>query len=197
MTTVKAFRIGYIVTFSFLLILAVVTGTFGFYQAPTGAKSPESPAYPTYNYSNQVEYAKQQSDYAAAQQKYQEKLKAFQVSQKNFISDKIIPYTRNVFVMWIAAVVVFELIGLLFIKMSSSMVGSGFAFTGFLAVVLGPVGGLLWYASSIVSTFSHNADQEFSSLPIYQAICVTALIGVVVLAAIGYFLELRNKPLFI
>lgn len=175
----------------------VVAGTFGFYPAPKGAKMPESPAYPTYNYGDSATLAKQQAEYNTKQQKYQDELKTYQNQQKTFIQNKVVPYARNVFVGWIAAIVLFEIVGLLFIKMSSSLVGSGFAFSGFFAVVFGPIGGLLFYVSWLVSSFSRGADQQFSSDPVFQAISVASLVGVVALAAVGYILELKNKPQFI
>lgn len=195
----KAFRIGYITTFSFLLILTVFSATMGFYPAPKGQKMPEYPVSTntTYDYNDPVQVQRQQAEYKAQQDKYQSDLKSYQEQQKTFIQDKVVPYARNVFVVWITAVVVFEIIGLLFIKMGASLVGAGFAFTGFFAVIFGPLGGLMWYVSYLVSSFARGADQQFSSDPLFQAIAVTSIIGAIALAVVGYILERFNKPLYI
>lgn len=193
----KAFRVGFIVSLSFLLLLAIITGTLGFFPPPKGPKPPEYPKYPSYNSSDQAAYTKQQADYAEASKKYDEDTKAYQDQQKSFTEKKIIPYARNVFIAWIGIVVVFEIIGLLFVQFNSSLVGGGFAFTGFWAVVFGPIGGLMWYASALVSSFARTSSQEFSSDPVLQAICLASFMGALILSAVGFVLENRNKPLFV
>lgn len=193
----KAFRVGFIVSLSFLLLLSVITGTLGFFPPPKGPKPPEYPKYPTSSYTyNDPQYAKQQKEYSDAMKKYDDDTKTYQDSQKNFTQKNIIPYARNVFIAWIAFVVLFEIIGLLFVQMSSSLVGGGFAFTGFWALVFGPVGGLMWYASALVSSFARTSSQEFSSDPVLQAICLASIIGAAVLSAAGFVLESKNRPLF-
>jgi hypothetical protein len=195
----KAFRVGFITTLSFLLVTAVVAGTLGFYLPPQGEKAPEYPLnnYPSYNNSDTVEYQQQRALYQQQQQAYQDQLKSYQESQKTFVQDKIIPYTRNVFILWILAIVIFEITGLLLIGMSSSLVGSGFVFTGFWAVVYWPIGGIIWYVNSIVSGFAGRANQEFSSDPLLQAVSLVSIGAVVLLSIVGLILERRNKSLFI
>ncbi len=193
----KAFRVGFIVSLSFLLLLGVVTGTLGFFPPPKGPKPPEYPKYPTTSYTyNDPQYTKQQQEYNNAMKKYDDDTKKFQEEQKNFTQKSIVPYARNIFVAWIGVVVLFEILGLLLVQMNSSIVGGGFAFTGFWAVVFGPIGGLMWYASALVSSFSRTSSQEFSSDPVLQAICLASLAGAVVLAVAGFFLESKNKQLF-
>lgn len=191
----KAFRVGFIVSLSFLLLLSVITGTLGFFPPPKGPKPPEYPKYPTVSY-NDPQYAKQQQEYADGMKKYSDDQKLYQDSQKNFTQKNIIPYARNVFIAWIAFVVLFEIIGLLFVQMNSSLVGGGFAFTGFWALVFGPVGGLMWYASALVSSFARTSSQEFSSDPVLQAISMASIMGALALSVVGFVLENRNKPLF-
>lgn len=193
----KAFRIGFITTLSFLLVLSIVTGVLGFYPAPQGEKAPE---YPTNTYSsgfdfNSAEYQTQQAENAKKQAEYQENLKKYQESQKTFLQDKIIPYAQTVFVIWIAAIIVFEIIGLVLVTMSSNLVGSGFAFSGFWAVIFWPIGGIMWFASSLVSSFGGRANQQFTTDPLLQAVCIISVCGIVILSVVGYILELKNKPL--
>lgn len=195
----KAFRVGFIVTLSFLLLLSVVAGTLSFFPPPKGPQTPKMPDYPSSSSygSNPALYQKQQDDYNAQYKTYQEDTKTYQEKQKTFTQDKIVPYVRNIFVAWIGIVVVFEIIGLLFIQMNSSLVGGGFAFSGFWAVVFGPIGGMMWYASAIVSSFARTSENQFSSDPVLQAVCFASIIGVIVLSFVGFLLESRNKPLFI
>jgi len=171
---VRAFRIGYILTLSFLLVLMVVTLTFGYYSAPKGPKAPEYPAGSSLSSTYQTEY-----------DQYQKDRKKYEDQQEGFLQEKIVPYARNVFVIWIIFLLIFQVVGIVIARFGSALVGAGFSFSGFWAVVFGPLGGLLWFVNSLVSSFGRAAEQQFNPEPILQAIGITSLIGVVVISMLG------------
>jgi hypothetical protein len=43
----RAYRVGFILTVSFLVLLSVICLTLGYMPAPTGPKAPEYPTYPS------------------------------------------------------------------------------------------------------------------------------------------------------
>lgn len=198
----NGFRIGFVGTLSFLLFIAVVVGTLAYYPAPKGPKAPVYPNYQDYPSPYQSQsltptqnnpLAKpaiqvQDDEYSKALKKYNDETKTYKERQLKFTNEKIVPYVRNVFVGWIAAVVAFELIGVLFIKIGSDLVGSGYAFSGMWAVIFGPIGGLVWYASAIISSFARTAEQEVSADPVLKAVTWATVIGVVVMTILGNFL---------
>lgn len=183
----RAFRIGYILTFSFLLVLMVVSMTFGFFPAPTG---PKSPTYPTSSSYSDPSYSQNLTQYDKQQKQYQE-------SQKTFLQEKIVPYARNVFVSWIILLITFQIVGMVAGYWGSGLVGAGFSFSGVWAVIFGPLGGLLWFANSLVASLGRTADNQFSLEPIYQAIGLTSLVGVIVMSVLGVFLYGRVRQLLI
>ena len=132
--------------------------------------------------------------YSEDLKKYDEDMKVYKNTQKVFIKDKIVPYVRNIFVGWIAIVILFEALAIFFIKIGSDLVGSGYAFSGVWAIIFGPIGGLIWYASALISSFSKQAEQEFSSDPVLKAVTWASIIGVVVLTLLGNFLYGKMLP---
>ncbi len=186
----KLFRIGFVLTLSLLLILMVGSITFGFFSAPEG---PKRPSYPSYSNSssfgssslNNSNSAANLKKYEEESKKYQEESKVYQEEQKNFVKDKVVPYTRNVVVAWLILLVAFEAIGITLTKFGSPLVGAGYAFSGIWAIFFGPIGGLMWFASSLVSQFSTQAEASYSVDPILQAVGVVSFIGVISLTALG------------
>lgn len=185
----RAFRIGYILTLSFLLILTLVMLTFGFYPAPTGPKMPEYPNYAsdsTDSY-DPTAYQRQMNEYTEAQETYK-------AQQSTFMQDHIVPYARNVFVIWILSLVVFQVVGLILIRSVSDIAGAAFSFSGVWAVIFGPLGGMLWFASSLAASFGARADQTYSAEPIFQAIGIISLLGSIILTVLGIILMKKHTP---
>lgn len=195
----KAFRVGFILTLSFLLVMAVFSGTIGFYPPPKGLERPEYPTPSTdiIDYNDPAAYERQQAEQRQKYDEYQVQVDAYEKQQKTFTQEKIVPYAQTVFAGWIIAVVLFTIIGLIMVQLGSTLVGGGFAFSGFWAVVLGPVGGFMWYAGTIVSRFANTANESYSADPLMQTICITSTVGIVVLSAVGFILESKNRPQFI
>jgi hypothetical protein len=186
----SAYRIGYVITLSFMLIASMFTLTLGYYPPPSG---PVRPEYPTYSNSSLQQNTLQnnfgtQNTYQDEYTKYQDDLKKYEEEQKGFVKDKIIPYTRNVLVGWVLAIVLFEIIGLVLTKMGQSFVGGAYAFSGVWAVVFGPVGSLIWFASAIISSFAGRANQEYTADPVFQAVSLALILGSVVLTVLGVVL---------
>ena len=177
----RAFRIGYILTLSFLLVLSIVTLTFGYFPAPTGPKPPE---YPTYSSTNA--YQQQQDAYTAQEKIYQQQ-------QKNFTQDVIVPYAQGVFLGWIIFLVIFQVLGMIFVKFLSVQVGAAFSFSGVWAVLFGPLGGLLWFVDNLVSSFANTASNSFSANPIFQTVGIASVIGVIVMTIGGIFVFNLSK----
>ncbi len=198
----NAFRIGFVVTLSFLLIFSVITFTLGYFPPPEGPKAPEYPTYESPSYpqllnqqqktpiqslnSNTPTYPLQYND------PYQEKLKKYNVDkklydqqQKTFVKNKIIPYIRNILVSWILIVVLFEILGLIFSKLGLDILGGAYAFSGVWSAIFGPFGGLIWFVSSLVYALSGKSNQEYSTDPILQAISLASFFGVVILTVFG------------
>jgi len=185
----RAFRISYILSLSFLIVLTVVTLTFGFYSAPAGPKAPQYPSRSLLNSDADFDsdsYAKQYDSYQKDQDRYE-------AEQKNFLNDKIVPYARNVFVIWIVLLLGFQVAGMVLSKYLSGLVGAAFSFSGVWAVVFGPLGGLLWFVNSLVSSFAGRAEEEFTVIPIFQAVGTASLIGVVVLTILGLVLYRKTR----
>jgi len=176
----RAFRIGFILTLSLLIILTVITLTLGFFPAPAGPKTPEYPSY-----SSQSSSRYNSDEYKEKAQQYQEEMKKYQDEQENFVKDKVIPYARNVFVSWIVLLLVFQVIGLVLSKFGSALVGAAYAFSGVWAILFGPIGGITWFVTSLISSFSGRSEETFSVDPIFQAVGITCLIGVAVLTILG------------
>src|SRR4030067_1787529 len=158
----RAFRIGYIITLSFLLVLMIITLTFGFFPAPKGPEAPKYPSYSDYSYTTSYTSTKKYdtSKYESEQKKYREDQAKYQTEQKNFVQDKVVPYTRNVFVAWVVLVLLFQIIGLFLAKFGSDFVGAAYSFSGLWAVIFGPLSGIIWAAASLVSSFSRGAEAE-------------------------------------
>lgn len=188
----RAFRIGYVVTLSFLLLLMVITLTLGYFPPPQGPKAPEYPSSSRYPSSSGTSY--DSTDYSNQQRTYNERKKQYDEDQKRFLQDKIVPYTRNIFVSWIFMLVLFEVIGIVLVRSISEVVGAAYAFSGVWAVVFGPFGGLLWFINSIVSNFGTRAEQKISTETITTSIGMSALLGVIVLTTLGifYFKNMRE-----
>jgi hypothetical protein len=182
----RAFRIGYILTVSFLIVLTVVTLTFGFYSAPTG---PKAPAFPS---STSLGSDFSSEAYQTQYEQYQKDRDRYEAEQKNFLKDKIVPYARNVFVIWIFILLTFQVAGMVLSKYFSGMIGAAFSFSGVWAVIFGPLGGLLWFVSSLVSSFGARAEEEFTVVPIFQAVGISGLVGVLVLTLAGIILYGRS-----
>lgn len=208
----NAFRIGFVVTLSFLLIFSTITFTLGYFPPPEGPKAPEYPTYessqlsqPLMNNSQQqkmpgqtltpgIPPSVQYTDpYQEKINKYNESKKLYDQQQKTFVKNKIIPYLRNVLVGWILAVIIFEILGLVFSKLGLDILGGGYAFSGVWSAVFGPFGGLLWFISSWVYALSGKSNQEFSTDPILQAVSLTSLFGVIVLTVFGLIFSGRFR----
>ncbi|HEY4694636.1 MAG TPA: hypothetical protein VIH52_01580 [Candidatus Nanoarchaeia archaeon] len=188
----RAFRIGYILSLSFLLILTVVTLTFGFYQPPSGPKAPEYPDSSSSLYDSSGDlsddvYQRRLDERDKQLDEYDAKQKIYEEQQKTFVKDKVVPYARNVFAFWVVMAVGFQVIGLLLSKFRSPLVGAAFSFSGVWAVILGPLGGLLWFVNSLVSSFATQAEQEFTTESIFQTIGLISLLGVALLTTLGLF----------
>jgi ABC-type multidrug transport system fused ATPase/permease subunit len=164
--------------------MMVVTNTFGFFPAPEGPKAPEYPSSSSlYNFGD--DSTSRTSEYNARYQEYQKQQDQYQNEQKNFVQDKVVPYARNVFVVWVVLLIAFQVVGLTLTKYGSPLVGAAYAFSGVWAVIFGPIGGLLWFVNSLISSFSSRADQSFTVEPIFQGVGITTLIGVVVMTVLG------------
>ncbi len=191
----KLFRIGFVLTLSLLLILMVGSITFGFFSAPEG---PKAPTYPSLSnpslFGNSSITSSNSSAYSSSLKKYEEERKKYEEEQKNFVKDKVVPYTRNVVVAWLILLIAFEAIGVVLTKFGSPLVGAGYAFSGVWAIFFGPIGGLIWFANSLVSSFSRQAEATFSIDPILQAVGVVSLVGVVALTALGILFYGKIKP---
>lgn len=191
----KLFRIGFVLTLSLLLILMVGSITFGFFSAPEG---PKRPKYPSYSSSSSFGSSSlsnpRNSAYSTNLKKYEEESKKYEEEQKDFVKDKVVPYTRNVVVAWLILLIAFEAIGVVLTKFGSPLVGAGYAFSGVWAIFFGPIGGLIWFANSLVSSFSRQAEATFSIDPILQAVGIVSLIGVVALTALGIIFYGKIRP---
>lgn len=182
----RAFRIGFVFTLSFLLILTILMMTLGFYPAPVGPKAPEYPTstttsvYPSTTTASPDDYTKKYAEYDQAKKQYDQ-------DQKTFLQDKIVPYARNVVVFWVLMLVLFEIAGVILVKRFSEVVGAGFAFSGVWAVIFGPFGGILWFVNSVVSSFGSRANQTFSADIIFQSVGIMALLGVIAMTATGFY----------
>lgn len=200
----NGFRIGFIAALSFLLVVAVFSGTLGYFPPPEGPKAPEYPDYSdlspfsqTLNILNpgQVQQFDQaqpvpqeESEYDKAMKEYDKAREKYEEEQKTFVEKEIIPYARNVFVAWIGIQTLFVLIGILFIKINSDLVGSGFAFSSVWTIFFLPLGGIIWYASVLISSFATRAEETYSADPILQAIMWTSVAGVLLLTIFGNML---------
>lgn len=182
----RLFRVGYVVTLSFLIVLSVIMLTFGFYPTPKGPKAPEYPSY------SDLSVTYDSEAYRQRQQQYDQKQKVYQAEQKNFLQDKIVPYARNVFVFWIVMLLITAALGAAIARFVSELVGAGFAFSGVWAVLFGPLASLIWFANSLVRSFGRRAEQEFTVEPLLQAVGLTTLFSVVILAVVGVLL-FRNR----
>ena len=189
----RLFRLGYVFTVSFFIFLAVVTLTFGFYQAPKGPKAPEYPSItPSYSLaspsaSNDAEYQRQMDQYEAENKKYLE-------GQKNFLGDEIVPYARNVFVLWIVTLLAIVGMGAVLARLGADLVGGAMAFTGVWAVIFGPLGCIIWFAQSLVRGFGGRAEEQFSVTPLLQAVGMASGIAVIILLLIGLLLFKQKQP---
>ncbi len=185
----RAFRIGYVFTLSFLLILSVLMLTLGYYRAPVGPKAPEyptsttTPAMPSTTTSDTIT----SMDYTSPYTEYEKAKKQYDQDQKTFLQDKIVPYARNVVVFWVLMLVLFEVAGVILVKQFSEVVGAGFAFSGVWAVIFGPFGGILWFVNSMVSSFGNRANQTVSADIIFQSVGIMALLGVIAMTATGFY----------
>lgn len=251
----RFFRVGYIVTVSFLIFFTLITLTLGFYNAPEGPKEPEYPTYneiiggetppvrplpmpmrgetgtvesmqsdvaigispeeqsrilplpPTATGSSVLPIATptpnngmpmpdpyyynnfRESDYQRRLQQYEKDREKYEEDKADFINDEVVPYVRNVFMIWLVAVIAFELAGILLIKIGSVLTGSAFAFTGIWAVIFGPISGAIFLMNNLASSYLRRGDEQINVESIFQAVGIVGLLGVVVLSAAGYFLE--------
>jgi len=198
---VNGFRIGFIASLSFLLIIAVFAGTMGYFPPPEGPKAPEYPNYTDYQFlsqplnllnQNQIQQTpidtSYESEYDKALREYNEAREAYEEEQASFVEEKIVPYARNVFVSWIVLQTVFVLIGVFFIKINSELVGSGFAFSSVWTILFLPLGGIIWYANLLISSFAMQAEKTYSADPILQAVMWTSIAGVLLLTIFGSIL---------
>lgn len=230
----RGFRIGYIVTLSFLILFTGASLTLAFFRAPEGPKRPEYPDYPsnsTYPYSAgesaqgilpRIQQAMPgqpmqdlyyddstgsammpiatptpydmyqdpaQIEYQQKMDQYNKDVKKYQEDQKNFMSEKIVPYVKNVLILWIVMLVLFELIGLGLVKLGSTLTGSAFAFTGVWAIIFGPIGMSIFLMNSLVSSYASRSEQPVSVESIFQTTGFVGLAGVVILTVAGVFFE--------
>lgn len=199
--SMNGFRIGFVAAFSFLLVVAVFSGTLGYFPPPEGPKAPEYPTYTDYPLGaqapnilnqNQVQQFNDlqpiESDYEKAVREYNEERKKYEEEQASFVDEKIVPYARNIFIAWISLQTLFVLIGLFFIKINSELVGSGFAFSSVWTILFLPLGGIIWYANLIISSFALKAEETYSADPILQAVMWSSIFGVVLLTIFGNLL---------
>lgn len=194
----RAFRIGYILTLSFFLVLLVITLTLGYFSAPKGPKAPKYPSSSSYMDSSSSSYDR--NEYSKMYEQYKKERQKYEKEQKTFIQDKVVPYVRNVFVGWVVLFLLFQVIGLVLAKFGSALVGAAYSFSGLWAILFGPLSGLVWFVGSIVSgmvtSFGSEAESEFTVRPIFQAVGLTSLVGVIVLTALGVLLFGHIKTMF-
>lgn len=233
----RGFRIGYIVTLSFLILFTGASLTLAFYKAPQGPKMPTYPEYPSSpvvplsnmsapsqgmmsqiqqvmpGKANQNMYYDSSSsammpapvvsptpydpyyqdpaqiEYQKKMEQYNKDYKQYQEDQKNFMKDKIVPYVKNVLVLWIVMLVGFELIGLGLAKLGSTLTGSAFAFTGVWAIIFGPIGMSIFLMNSLVSSYAVRSEQPVSVESIFQTTGFVGLAGVIILTVAGILFE--------
>lgn len=198
----RAFKIGFVLTLSFMIFLGILSCSFGFFPAPVG---PKAPAYPSYSSalpsplsslggSYQTTAPTQtQLSYDQQMTQYQSDLKKYQEEQKIFIQGKIIPYVQGMFISWILVLVLIGVIGILMVKYISELVGGALIFTGVWAAFVGPLGGTFWFINSLVSSFAKQVEAEFSVQPIFQAVGITTIVGAIILILLGAFLFPKIK----
>ena len=194
----NGFKIGFIVSLSFLLVTAVYAGTLGYFPAPEGPKAPEYPDYGSLSpYSQPLNVFQTQpqqlnipvqSEYERELEQYQKDMETYKTEQETFVDREIIPYVRNIIVAWIIVHTLFVLLGIVFIRLKSELVGSGFAFSSVWTIFFLPLACTMWYVNLMVSSFSRQSEQAFSVEPIFQAVMWTSIAGVVVLSIFGSML---------
>lgn len=188
----KAYRVGYILMVSFLLVLFVVSMTLGFYPAPKGPKAPEYPKYDSYSdssysrdpYGSDYGY----DSYSNKMKQYEEDKEDYEAEQRSFVRKKVIPYVRNVFVFWIIILGLFQVVGLFLARMGADLVGGAYSFSGVIAVLFGPFTGLIWFANSTIQSFSGRSEEQVILDPLWQALTVVSLLGVIGLTVVGLIL---------
>jgi hypothetical protein len=190
----KAFRIGFIATLSFFIVVGIFSATLGYYPPPKGEKMPEYPTMGKYDYNDPDGYKKASDEYQKKSDKYSEDLEKYQEDQKSFVKKKIVPYARNVFVGWVLSIALIEIIGLVVSAAGYQLAGGGWAFAGFWTIFLGPLGSILWYVNTLISSFARQADQDFSTDPILQALAITCFVAVLLMTGVAIFLERTKRP---
>ena len=139
-------------------------------------------------------------EYEKQYEQYQQQMEKYNKEQKTFMQDEVVPYVRTVFVIWVVMFLLFQVIGVLLAKFGSAMVGAAYSFSGLWAILFGPLSGIIWLVGSVaigmVSSFGGEAEAEFTVRPIFQAVGLTSLIGVIVLTALGVLLFGRIKTMF-
>lgn len=190
----KAYRVGYILMLSFLLVLFIVSLTLGFYPAPKGPKAPEYPTYNSYDSSsyNRNTYGSGSNygydSYSEKMKQYDQDRKDYEAEQRTFVKRKVLPYVRNVFVFWIIVLGLFQVVGLFLARMGADLVGGAFSFSGVLAVLFGPLTGLIWFANATVQSFSGRVEEQLSLDPLWQALTIVSLLGIIGLTVVGLML---------
>ena len=122
-------------------------------------------------------------------EQYNKDLKSYQEDQKNFMSEKIVPYVKHLLVLWVILLVLFELIGLGLVKIGSTLTGSAFAFTGVWAIIFGPIGMSIFLMNSLVSSYASRSEQPVSVEGIFQTTGFVGLAGVIILTIAGVLFE--------
>lgn len=183
-----------------MLFLAGVSVSFGFFSPPTGQKAPVYPEYPSSVTNSSLDLPQGSTEYKVASTKYSQDLENYKVAkkqydqgQKGFVQNKIVPYARNMFIGWVFVLTLLAVVGLVLAKFASELVGAGFMFTGVWVAIVGPLGGLVWFANSLVSGLARQAEAEFSLDQLFQAIGLTTIIGVIILSIIGIVLFPKRK----
>lgn len=196
----RAFKIGFVLTLSFMIFLGILSCSFGFFPAPVGPKAPTYPSYSNTSLIGSLSGSSQatsptqtQLSYDQQMTQYQSDSKKYQEEQKIFIQGKIVPYAQGIFVSWILILIILGIIGILMARFLSELVGGAVVFTGVWSAILGPIGGMIWFMNSLVSSFAKQAEAEFSAQPIFQAVGISTIIGVIVLILLGTFLFPKIK----
>jgi len=181
---------------SFLMFLGMITSSFGFFPAPIGPKAPDYPSYSSSSITlpNSTSGSSQtSSSYDNEITQYRLDTKKYREEQKTFTQNKVIPYARNMFVGWVIVLIIIGIIGIILAKALSELVSGAYIFTGVWAAIFGPLGGVLWFANSLISGFAGKAEASFSVEPIFQAVGFTSIVGVIILTFLGILLFPKEK----
>jgi uncharacterized membrane protein len=134
------------------------------------------------------------SDYQQKLVQYQKDQAAYKIESEKFMKEKTIPYIKNMIIRSVIALVVLELLAILFVRYISVTVGSAYAIGGFLGAFFGSFSGAFILPFIILASFSSalggsSSTKDLFDMPSFlMGIGWTALIGVVVLTLVTVLL---------